>query len=81
MPINTVLLPIRHHVTTFKGSRTVVDRWIAVPHVNLASEIRMEPVNGSRKHRLFMTGWPVKGIQSDAAIDPAGGIAGVKRVR
>ena len=56
----------------------MVDRWIAVPHVNLASEIRMELVNGSRKHRLFMAGWPVEGIKSNAAIDPAGGIAEVK---
>ncbi len=76
-----VALADRHHVAAFQRRLPVVLGRVAPPDVDLAGEVRMELVDGRRQDRFFMPRRPVQRIEGDPAVDPAGGVARVQRVR
>ena len=76
-----VALADGHHIAAFQCRLAMVLGRVAPPDVDLAGEIRMELVDGRGQDRFLMTGRPVQRIERHAAVDPAGGVARVQRVR
>ena len=70
----------RHDVAAFDRGKAVIGRRIAPPDVDLAREVGMEPVDRRGEDRLLMTCRPEQRVDRDAAVDPARGVAGIKRV-
>ena len=54
---------------------------VAPPDIDLAGEIRMEFVDRSREDRLFVPRRPEQRVEGDTAINLAGRVARVERVR
>ena len=71
----------RHHVAALDGGQTVVLGRVAPPDVDLAGEVGMELVDRRGEDRLLVARGPVQRIERHAAVDPAGGVARVERVR
>ena len=76
-----VALADGHHVAAFQRRQAVVLGRIAPPDVDLAGEVRMELVDRGREDRLLVPRRPVQRIERHAAVDPAGRVARVQRVR
>ncbi len=72
----------RHqHVAAFKRGEAMMGRRVAPPHREAGlGEVRMELVDGRGEDGLLVARRPVKGIQRDALVDPAGGVARVEHV-
>src|SRR3954451_6651600 len=59
----------------------MVVRGVAPPHIDLASKVGVELVDRRREDRFLVPCRPKKRIERHAAVDPAGGVARVERVR
>ena len=71
-----------HHVAALDGRRPVVGVGIAEPDLEPGVlERRVERVDRRRQQGLLAPGRPVHRVEGDAAVDPAGGVAGEQRVR
>ena len=70
----------RHqHVTALDGGHAPGQFGIAPPHGG-SDEVRVELVDGLHQQRLVVAGRPEQRVECHAAVDPAGGVAGVERV-
>ena len=80
IPISTLPVADRHDVAALEGGQAPVLRRVAPPDVDLAGEVRVELVDRRGEDRLLVPGRPVERVERHAAVDPAGGVAGVERV-
>ena len=76
-----VALADRHHVAALERRQALILGRVAPPDVDLAGEVRMELVDRRGEDRLLVARRPVQRVQGHAAVDPAGRVAGVERVR
>ena len=81
MPISTLPLPIGITSPPSRVARPWSWRRIAPPDVDLAGEVRVELVDRGREDGFLVPGRPVQRVQRDAAVDPAGRVPRVQRVR
>ncbi len=79
IPISTTPLPDRHDVAALERRHRPSLLGIAPPH-RRPDEVGMELVDGLHRQRLVVAGRPVQRIHGQAAVEPAGGVAGVERV-
>ena len=68
-----------HDVAALEGGEPPVDLGVAPPGGG-AGQVGVEPVQRLHEQRLVVAGRPVQRVEGDAAVDPAGGVAGVERV-
>ena len=67
----------RHDVAAFQGGAAVLLVRVAVPDLEVgAGEFLVELVHGSGQQGFLASCRPVHRVQRDAAVDPAGGVAG-----
>ena len=76
-----VALADRHHVAALDRGEAVVLGRVAPPDVDLAGEVGVELVDRRGEDRLLVARGPVQRVQRHAAVDPAGRVARVERVR
>ena len=70
----------RHHVAALDRGQPVLFLGVAPPDLHLAGEIGVELVDRGGEQRLVLARRPVERVDGTAAIDPAGGVAGVEGV-